>query len=835
MSSNSHRIAVFLVVGAVCLCCRSAWAQYGQTPTDGLILPENSITHRDDALALELNPAGLAFIDGWDGQIITTTMEGDLLSGLGAYLGVGLFHRLGLGGSVQWVENPELGGEHKKFTLGFAARAGRAFSAGLAFNYFDSDLDRLVDTFSSWDAGMQLRLGEMFGLAATVRDFNTPTLGGVPLDPRYALGGVFRLDEGRYRLEIEGIYDDGHEDWFFRGRGVVEPLDGLALFAEVGSTSIDNFDLASVRGGLTFSLGHSSVTGAVIAEQEGSFGYAGTTAGVRVVSSPLRTMVRPSGFLAGITLSGSLPERSSRSWLLGGQRSLLDLLLHLEALGRDERVAGVVITLENVALGVGQHWEVRRALQQLREQGKFVAIQLATADFGDVYLASVADWIGIQEGTTFFPRGLSTRLTYLGQLFENIGVQPEFVRIGEYKSSPEALSERAPSEQTLEQINAYYDDLFGHMVSAIAQGRGQSPEQIRELIDSTPLSPQEALERGLVDEVCFTDELEARLSERLGRRTRIARAYDPRSGRDHTWGRRPTVAVVYVDGDIMEGASGRLPVVGRITGHRTLVDLFERLRHNRQVSAIVLRVDSPGGSAWASEEIWRAIDQTDERIPVVVSMGNKAASGGYYVAAGGREIMATDLTLTGSIGIFSGHFSAQGLFQSIGVHRFPILRGANSNLFGMDAPWTEAQRETSRRAIELGYGTFLERVAGARPLSTEEVDSVGRGRIWSGTRAVELGLADEIGGLLDAIARAKELAGLDPEEEVTVLSLPEQGLLAGLPLVGSLASEQLDEEELSDLAVLFQALGLTEAMRFSLLYGDGRPAARLLFDLSEWE
>jgi protease-4 len=291
--------------------------------------------------------------------------------------------------------------------------------------------------------------------------------------------------------------------------------------------------------------------------------------------------------------------------------------------------------------------------------------------------------------------------------------------------------------------------------------------------------------------------------------------------------------VVYIEGDILEGQSANLPFFGEVSGHRTLSSTLETAVENG-AQAIVLRVNSPGGSAWASEAIWRAIDLADEHVPVVVSMGNVAASGGYYVAAGGREILATDLTLTGSIGIFSGHFSANQLLESTGVHRFPILRGPHSNLFGIEDPWTIDERDAVMRDITMMYDVFIRRVADNRDISTDTVDSVARGRIWSGIRGEAVGLIDQRGSIIDALERAATLAGLSDDTEYDVIALPERSLFDSLvDATGiGLITSSID---LSMLQNSFSALGLDFALRFPVMYGDGRALARLPFQFTPLE
>ena len=812
----------------------TASAQFGTTPTDGLRLPETSITTREDATALELNPAGLAFIQRWDASVVYTTAHDDALAGTGVFVGGRLFGQLGLGGAVQWVENPALGGDFKKFTLGLGSHIGERLSFGLSYSFFDHDTSTAVDTFSSFDAGIQLRLTNWMGFGASFRDFNTPRLGGVALEPRYVAGVAFRTNDGRYGVEVEAIRQSTEDLWFLRARGSLEPLRGLQVFVESQTEDLSGFAIQSLQAGLAFSFGPSVVSSAAAVDFSGGTEFAGTSTGLRVSGRPHRSLYEPSGMLAGLTLSGSLPERGGSSFLLGRQRSFLDLLNYFDGLRRDEHISGLVLTLENPSYGLAQHWEIRQALMRLREAGKEVVIFMRSADFGDLYLASVADRVYVAPGITFFPRGMSTTMTYLGGLFENIGIEAEFVRIAEYKSAPEQFMEREPSEYALEAVNAFYDDSFGHMVSAIATGRDLPEADVRAMIDNSPLSPVAAVEQGFADGVCFRDELDDRMAEDYGVRRVVAERYNLDWQRSYDWTPAPAIAVIYVDGSIMEGTSGSMPLVGDVAGHRSVITSLNKAVATPTIRGIILRVDSPGGSAWASEQMWRAIQQANESVPVVISMGDIAASGGYYVAAGGTEILATDLTVTGSIGIFSGHFSAEGLLDTIGVNRFPIRRGVSSNLFGIDGPWSEAERNAAERDIQLMYDTFLLRVADNRGLTPDEIDPIARGRVWSGTRAEGNGLVDQLGGLLDAADRIRDLSDLDPDQEVRFIAMPARSTVSMiLDSVG--LQETLTGEEMGALAILAEALGLDHVLQFPILFGDGRPAARMMFELDGLE
>jgi protease-4 len=290
-------------------------------------------------------------------------------------------------------------------------------------------------------------------------------------------------------------------------------------------------------------------------------------------------------------------------------------------------------------------------------------------------------------------------------------------------------------------------------------------EKVDHMVENVPLFPSEAVEEGFADKVVYLDAIQDRLQEKFGGHVYLEGRYPGDTPADMRWGTRPEIAVVVISGMIVRGRSGRTPIINEtITGSDTLADIFGRLRHDDGVRAVVVRIDSPGGSAVASDLIFREIRRLAEEKPVVASMGNAAASGGYYAAAGADEIFASPNTLTGSIGIFAGKFSVSRLADLIGINTTRLQRGPHSGAFSLFYPWTATQREGVARSITYLYKLFIQQVARTRPLSPEEVDAVARGHIWDGVSAEERKLVDRIGGLMDAIHRAEELAGVRPED-----------------------------------------------------------------------
>jgi protease-4 len=404
--------------------------------------------------------------------------------------------------------------------------------------------------------------------------------------------------------------------------------------------------------------------------------------------------------------------------------------------------------------------ELREALLRFRNSGGRVATFLAGGSTRSYFLASVSDRIYAQPGSELNIVGLTLRGLYWGELLRKIGVESDFVRIAEYKGAAETYSRGSASEPVAAQREQLLMDSWNHVVRSIAKERGLQPRELVSWIDQAPLTPERALALGLVDELRYADELDDALEAWLRRRVRIeSPSKAPRQAGD--WGKRAHVAVLYVDGDLVDGKSAVLPIVGtKLAGAETLTEEIRRLRKDPQVRALVLRVASRGGSVSAARSIAHELDVTRETKPVIVSFGSVAASGGYWIATGGDYIFADALSMTGSIGIFYPKMDLSGLLERIGVGVDLVSFGRHAHMRSWFRAYTEEERQAAQASIQYSYDEFTTRVGKARSMTPEQVDAVARGRIWSGVRAIDKGLVDAYGGLREAIQRARSVADL---------------------------------------------------------------------------
>jgi protease-4 len=481
-----------------------------------------------------------------------------------------------------------------------------------------------------------------------------------------------------------------------------------------------------------------------------------------------------------VVLGSPFPEARPEGvgWRAALQADVLsaqDLAIALRRAVDDRRVCGVLVCPDGFDGGWAQAQEIVGQLQAVRDAGKPVWAYVQSPSPAGYYIASCAERIALPPEGGLYILGLEARLTHLKGTLDKLGIQADFVAVGEYKSAPEQLTRDSASDPSRQQVSEYLDDVYEAWLQSMAQGRGLSLDRMEELVDRGYFDAHTALAEGLVDTLLDETQLwehlqpdrdEPRLVEPLD--------YVRSPSRAPALDRRGRLALIYATGEVGLGDSGEGGLSGNVMGSDTIVKRLRRAADDDRVKAVVLRVDSPGGSALASDIIWQEIQRLQERKPMVVSMGDLAASGGYYISMSADQILADPLTLTGSIGVFLGKMDVAGLYKKIGVSVEVLRRGENAGAFSELAPFTPKQREDLQHNLADFYQRFLQKVAQGRSLEVEKVDEVARGRVWSGERALEAGLVDSLGTLRDALRVAKQLAGLPPDARVPVDTYQEQ-------------------------------------------------------------
>jgi protease-4 len=510
----------------------------------------------------------------------------------------------------------------------------------------------------------------------------------------------------------------------------------------------------------------------------------------------------PNGCVLELDLRVAPPETSSLDPLTiitGGGRPLVlrEAVSTLHRAADDPRVAGLIARVELPAAAAGPVQELREAVAAFAAVKPSLAWAETYPGTLSYYLASAFGEVWMQPAGTVGLIGFATNALFLRNALDKAGIEAQFVARGEYKSAVNLFTQDGYTDAHREADTRLLESLRAQVWQAITDSRNIGQDTLDGLADHAPLLRDVAVESGLIDRVGFRDEAYARIAELVGAKgispesgdadgddgpprlylSRYARATGPGGpARPSIPGRGPksTIAVVTVAGSIVSGRGGsRLPFGSSNAGADTIAAGLREAAHDDSVSAIVLRVDSPGGSVSASETIWREVKKARERgKPVVASMGAVAASGGYYVSMGADAIVANPGTITGSIGVLTGKLVARDLKDRLGVGSDAVRTNANADAWSVNAPFTPEQHAQVEAEADLVYDDFVQRVAQGRHLSIEAVEAVARGRIWTGADALDHGLVDELGGLRAAVRRAKVLAGLDEDAKVRLIGYP---------------------------------------------------------------
>ena len=451
----------------------------------------------------------------------------------------------------------------------------------------------------------------------------------------------------------------------------------------------------------------------------------------------------------------------------------------LDRASRDDRISGFVARVQPALASLSALQELRQAVLSFRAAGKKATAWAETfPGNGSYYLASAFDRVLLQPAGHVALVGMAATASFLGDTLPWLGIEPELDKRHEYKNAVNIFTETSFTESHRQATERLLESQLEQLVAGIAEDRGLAPDQVRVLVDRGPHEADEAVAGGLVDALAFRDEVMAEVKggdAPLLFLSRYAKRARPRNLK-----KAPRVAVVNITGAIAPGRNGFKPGLrpGPGTGSDTATAALRDAVADEKVKAIVLRVDSPGGAVGASEAIWREAAQARAAgKPVVASMGGVAASGGYYVAMGADRIVASPGTITGSIGAFSGKFVTAGLRHRVRVATDVLRLNPNADMYSSTAPFTPEQRAKLGASLDRVYDMFTGRVAESRGLSPEAVDAVARGRVWTGADAAERGLVDVLGGFTTALAEAKKLAGLEPDDQVAVATFPKAGPL----------------------------------------------------------
>lgn len=495
---------------------------------------------------------------------------------------------------------------------------------------------------------------------------------------------------------------------------------------------------------------------------------------------------------AEIQLKGSYPEGPQAPSLFGPLAdSLSDMIGRLDRAAGDENIKGVVLKIDSPSLGRAQQSEVRQAIARVRAKGKRVIAYMDSADSSSYLVAVACNEVVMPEPGVLTVLGLRAEITFYKNLLDKLSVKPEMLRVGEYKSAAEPYSRTTMSEPFKREMNEILDDYYKQMIDTIAKARKLDRKKVIAAIDSGPHTAEAARKLGMIDRIAYADELTAVMKGKDNVSVRIAKGYAKKKVDNDFSGitgmmkmmnllmgvqpsrrgsSRPKIAVIHASGTIMTGSSSSSLFGGQTMGSDTIVKAVNKAANDKTVKVIVLRVNSPGGSALASDLMWRALQKSGK--PVVVSMGDVAASGGYYISMGADVIFAEPGTLTGSIGVVGGKVALRGMYKKVGINTTVLSRGKNSGAMSMTDGFTESERAAMQNMMNEIYKQFTTKAAKGRKMKYAKLEKLARGRVYTGSMALKIGLVDKLGTLHDALAHAKKLGGFKPGDKVERLVLP---------------------------------------------------------------
>ncbi len=500
--------------------------------------------------------------------------------------------------------------------------------------------------------------------------------------------------------------------------------------------------------------------------------------------------------IAHFHLSGQItetPQEDPFGFMAGKMTSLKELLERLAKARKDDEVRALVLTYSDPALGAGQIEELRDELNKFKALDKRVFVHVDSLNTWSYALLSAATDLSVVPTADIWLTGLYGEGIYLKSLLEKIGCEADILHMGAYKSAGETFTRTGPSESAAENLNWLLDGLYDSLVGMMADSRDMSPEQMRRLIDDGPYSAERALQAGLIDSVMYRDEFLDEVKKIYGHDVTIDNRYAEKGGLDidlsnpfaffsiftemfggkGKGGAADSVAIVYVEGIILPGFSEPSPFGGSSGAYSgDIRKALDEAANDDSVKAVVLRVDSPGGSALASEIILRAARLVQDKKPLIVSMGNVAGSGGYYVACGSDAIFADETTITASIGVVGGKIITTGMWDKLGVDWVPFKRGENADLLNSLERFDDRQRERIHGWMSEIYEVFKDHVTRSRgDKLAKPIDQLAGGRVFTGKQALDLGLVDKIGGLHDAIEFAARKASIS-DYDVRIIPEP---------------------------------------------------------------
>lgn len=742
-------------------------------------VPASTVSGAD---AVWANPAGLGKTKAWGYLIMADYYDGEFADDRGMVL-----FKNSLAVGYRSMERPD--GKLREYRFGMGAPLGKG-GGYFGFNYqYYKDAPPGLHKKHLWNAGYLNQKNPKVAYAAVFSNLNRSRIDDERSEINMRYSVAYRPKGDRLTVSADMFLGTktrlSNADFVYHAE--VTAGDGIYFNSWVDSDKNFNF-------GFRVNLLKNFVGSQSSFDRDGN--DLRTTAYYGATSLRQKSVIKEPRRQLSISLSGKVYENPPQPVIGPRHTSFTTLIQQIQRAAHDDLINELVIKLSGYSPGFGRAQELKAALAEFQAEGKRVICHLGRPGNLGYYIACQADSILIPPVSQFNLTGLRMELTFYKGLMDKLGIKAEVERIGDHKTAPEGYMFDSASSANEEQVNRLLDSFYDQFVNDIASARDLNSEQVRQLIDQGPFTSQEALELGLVDGLSYADDMSHALARKAPQVSFGKYQLDTLENRE--WGTTPVIAVIPLEGEIAYSKNGSLisPATNATPGRMTWA--LGRAVSDPEVKAIVLRINSPGGLALAGDEIYHQVEKAGHKKPVVISVANIAASGGYYAAMPGEKIFVNPACVTGSIGIYGGKADLSGLYEKLGITKQSFMRGDNANWLSLNRPFTEKQRTKYLSDLQAFYDYFVGLVSESRGLTPDSVDELGQGRVWTGREAVANGLADREGGLLDAARYAANLAGVKKYRVAPYpiyrpfFLLPQ---LSRLPYVGRLLKSEADNLE----------------------------------------
>ena len=744
---------------------------------DGLEYQSESVATSTLVSSGLINPAGLAFYSAM-GMRYSHSFSDSSFKGDNALM---ISSRRGFFG-LEWLNHSE-DIFRRKFTLALGDRLLPNFYAGASYSWFNGS--PLYDKIKLWKIGLIYHPFPRASLGFVADRINEPKFSSLRQRRLYRPGIAVRPYGDKLTLSSDLRWIEGQNPTELSGNFRIEvlPFSRFHFSAEYVTEGMWRFGFV-----YDFEKTKTGAQGRLDRSQD----YAGGSFFIELGALNYSPYLR-SGKTGYMILDGSVVEESTgRSLFSSPGKPFYKVILSLRKGAADPAIERLIIKIDGARFSFASAQELRNAIIEYRKRDKEVIVFLKNGSNISYYIASAAGKIVMSPSGYLDLRGIYATATFYTGTMEKLGIEAQVIKTGPHKTYGDAFTEKGLSDEAREQLEWLMDDLYKQFIKDISNGRKLTSIEMHDIIDKGPYTARDAYKAGLVDRLAYYDDLTDEMVLRPSETVDIYQHFNE-NYYNSRWSEPKTIAIVYADGSIRPGKSGRSFWDGKTAGSSTISKALKSVRRDRNIKAVVLRVNSPGGDLFATDDIHRQIELLKGKKPLVVSMGGVAASGGYYISMAGDDILASPSTITGSIGVVVGKPDMSGFYEKIGLKKETIKRGKHSDIRSIDRPATEEEIGLVERQVEQYYGDFVNKVSQWRKIDVDSVEAIAGGRVWTGKQAIENGLVDSYGGVWDAIELARNRAGIDSEDKLIIKTYPKYGFsLFGAPVTAVIESEIAD-------------------------------------------